>query len=187
MTIRLPSRPLAGIRCPPVSLPRPYFLVRYLFPCLYRACSRARNSRDRVPPPGTTTPNGARSAGSCGDGETTRFYLLRFRGDGERSRFCFIRTWRFMLVPLLRSRLVTELRYPFDHSASQSLPLCLDYVLSRVDFALFDPLRLASFGTRLLGRIGIRIPLCAPAAIFRAKSRHICIFSCLCLIQSYCS
>ena len=75
------------------------------------------------------------------------------------------RSWRFVL--LLRSRL--ELRYLFDLSASRSLPLYLDCLRSRVAFALFDPLRLACFGTRLSGRIGIRVLLCTAAAIFGKK------------------
>ena len=75
------------------------------------------------------------------------------------------------MAQLPRSRLVTELRYLFYHSGSLSLPHYLDYFPPRVTFALFDPVRLACFGTRLFGRNGIRVLLCTAAAVYK-KTRH---------------
>ena len=82
-----------------------------------------------------------------------------------------------LLLLLLRSRLVAELRDLFDISWSRSLPLYLEYPLSRITLAPFDLLGLAFFGTRLAGRIGIRVLviLSTSSSILKA-SRHILAF-----------
>ena len=86
----------------------------------------------------------------------------------QRCSTFLLRSWSFVLL-LLRSRLVAELRCLFDLRGSRSLPLYLDYLASRVIIALFDALRLACFGTRLPGHIGIRVLYSAAAVVFSKK------------------
>ena len=83
---------------------------------------------------------------------------------------------------LLRSRLTAERRYLFDLSGSRSLPLYLDYLPSRVTFALFDPLRLVCFDTHLPDRFGIRVLLCTRGSSIKNISANL-LFSRL--IRSY--
>ena len=77
---------------------------------------------------------------------------------GIEIRACIL----FGAAALLRSRLVTELRFLLNLWGSRSLSLYLDYLRSRVHSPSWTPF--ACFGDRLPDRIRIRVLLCTSIA-----------------------
>ena len=139
------------------------------------------HSRGRAPPPSRATLNCASFAGSCGDGGTyvsaLLFVLFLFASLLPRRRNIEVLLYVFKFAPgifraaaTLRSRIVAELRY----LPTSRAPVAI--ALSRLpSFAGHPrPLRpspLPCFGTRLPGRIRIRLLLCTSSgSIFEKKT-----------------
>ena len=93
------------------------------------------------------------------------FLLFIYASLLPRRRNIGVLVW--VLLLLLRSRLVAVLRYIFNLSGSRSLALFLVYLPSRVTFALFNPLCLLRY--RPSGRVRIQVLLCTSSSIGKKK------------------
>ena len=106
----------------PISGPRPCFLASSL------RGSRSPASAGPIP---ARAISGLRTAAECRDADTLKCAgFVRSCGDGETSRFYFVGSWSSLEIFLFRtvaaataaasiSRLVADLRYLFDLSASR--------------------------------------------------------------------
>ena len=133
------------------------------------------NFRDRAPPPSRTTVNRARLAGSCGDSGTKQLLLLLFASFLPRRRNKAILSCLNtqivldvcgLLLLLLGPPVVAERRCLFNLSGSRSLSL-ITTSLRGSPSPSSTPF--ARFGTRLPGRVWIRVLLCTSTAAILKK------------------